>query len=151
HQLGADLSDGRFLKMWGRPEYVPGTEVVVFALRRSAGEFETAEMLLGKFRVLQDDSGARFAVPELAAATNSAGVEIFDSLEDAAAGRPTARTAGAARPLEASADSLEGPRSLEPFVAALSRGRISRDVLRTPEGSLRPVRHASDSVGRRIP
>jgi hypothetical protein len=152
HQLGAELPDGRALKMWGRPEYAPGTEVVVFALSRAAGEFATAEMLLGKFRVLRDEAGVRFAVPELSASTNGAGVEIFDSLDDAAGGRPTARPpGGAARFLQPSADSLEGPRNLDRFVAALSRGRVSRDVLERPAGALRPVRHATDSAGRRIP
>ena len=32
HQLGGQLPDGRFFQMWGRPEYVPGREVIVFAI-----------------------------------------------------------------------------------------------------------------------
>src|SRR6202043_3928125 len=34
HQLGGQLPDGRFFQMWGRPEYVPGSEVIVFAIAR---------------------------------------------------------------------------------------------------------------------
>ena len=51
HQLGGELPDGRFFKMWGRPEYVDGSEVVVFAIARPEGEWQTAEMMLGKFDV----------------------------------------------------------------------------------------------------
>src|ERR1700693_712602 len=34
HQLGGELPDGRFFKLWGRPEYEAGHEVVVFAIAR---------------------------------------------------------------------------------------------------------------------
>ena len=61
HQLGGTLPDGRFFKMWGAPEYKPGREVVVFAIARPGGDFETAEMLLGKFEVSQDEAGNRYA------------------------------------------------------------------------------------------
>src|SRR6266536_1907876 len=47
HQSGGTLPDGRFLKLWGRPEYVVGREVVVFAIARPEGEYQTAEMMLG--------------------------------------------------------------------------------------------------------
>ena len=55
HQLGGELPDGRFLKLWGRPEYQAGHEVVVFAIARPEGDFQTAELLLGKFEVAMDD------------------------------------------------------------------------------------------------
>ena len=145
HQVGADLPDGRFLKMWGRPDYWPGTEVLIFAIARRGGEYETAEMLLGKFRVLQDDSGERFAVPELAAATH-AGVDVFDSLEHASDGR-TARSRASVRVASPVPDSLDGPRRLESLLSALRGGTVTRDVLATPSGKLREVLHARGSIG----
>ena len=66
HQLGGELPDGRFFKLWGRPEYEPGREVVVFAVARPEGDYQTAELLLGKFEVRRDDGGVLFAVPSLA-------------------------------------------------------------------------------------
>ena len=65
-QAGGELPDGRFFKMWGRPEYKTGDEVIVFAIALPDGDFQTAEMLLGKFTVARDDSGQFFAVPDLA-------------------------------------------------------------------------------------
>ena len=67
HQLGGTLPDGRFFKLWGRPEYQPGHEVIVFAIARPEGDYQTAELLLGKFEVQQDEQGRSFAVPALAA------------------------------------------------------------------------------------
>src|SRR5262249_54474512 len=32
HQIGGELPDGRFLKIWGQPDYSSGSEVVVFAI-----------------------------------------------------------------------------------------------------------------------
>src|SRR5512142_2222969 len=58
HQAGGTLPDGRFFRLWGRPEYVPGEEVIVFAIARRGGEYQTAEMVLGKFSV-QKDAGGR--------------------------------------------------------------------------------------------
>ncbi|MBC8647842.1 MAG: hypothetical protein H7X85_11805, partial [Thermoanaerobaculia bacterium] len=75
HQVGAHLPDGRFFKLWGRPEYEIGTEVVVFAIARPEGDFQTAELLLGKFQVWQDASGKSFAMPELASG-NHPGVTV---------------------------------------------------------------------------
>ena len=66
-QLGGELPDGRFLKIWGRPEYEPGIEVLVFAIARPDGDHQTAELLLGKFDVHNDEAGTAFAVPALAA------------------------------------------------------------------------------------
>src|SRR5437867_6818662 len=65
HQAGGTLPDGRFFKLWGRPEYIPGREVVVFALARAKGEYETAEMMLGKFEVWRDTAGERRPGPDL--------------------------------------------------------------------------------------
>ncbi len=66
HQLGGQLPDGRSFKLWGAPEYVPGREVIVFAIARVQGEYQTSEMLLGKFEVQNDERGVAFAVPALA-------------------------------------------------------------------------------------
>ena len=66
-QLGGELPDGRFLKIWGRPEYEPGRQVLVFAIERPDGDHQTAEQLLGKFEVQDDEAGTSFAVPALAA------------------------------------------------------------------------------------
>src|SRR6202030_1494938 len=67
HQLGGTLPDGRFFKLWGRPEYAAGHEVVVFAIARAEGDYQTAELVLGKFEVQQDERGVSFAVPALVA------------------------------------------------------------------------------------
>jgi hypothetical protein len=67
HQLGGELPDGRFFKLWGRPEYAAGHEVVVFAIARAEGDYQTAELVLGKFEVQQDQRGVSFAVPALVA------------------------------------------------------------------------------------
>ena len=56
HQLGGELPDGRFFKLWGRPEYEVGHEVVVFAIARAEGGYQTAELILGKFEVQQDEA-----------------------------------------------------------------------------------------------
>ena len=108
-QLGGELPDGRFFKMFGRPEYVPGHEVVVFAVARPEGDFQTAELMLGKFEVQEDEAKALYAVPALAAAAdagvtvlhprrgkNSEEAEESDPL-DPAAPRPRARFLGALR------------------------------------------------------
>src|SRR5215472_5805001 len=80
HQLGGVLPDGRFVQLWGRPEYVPGREVVVFAIRRGLGDYETAEMLLGAFEVKTDEAGSLFALPELASGVHP-GVDVYSSLD----------------------------------------------------------------------
>jgi hypothetical protein len=66
HQLGGSLPDGRASMLGGSPRYMPGTEVLVFAIARPEGDYQTAEMLLGKFDVSRDASGRLFAVPALA-------------------------------------------------------------------------------------
>src|SRR5512132_242129 len=117
HQLGGQLPDGRFFQMWGRPEYVPGREVIVFAIARRGGDFETAEMLLGEFEVWRDGGGNRYAIPELTIGSHP-GVDV---LANEGAGRP---------------------RDLQRFLTFLKRGAPSLAVTSSPRGKLEPVRHA---------
>jgi hypothetical protein len=141
HQTGGTLPDGRFLRLWGRPEYVEGREVVVFAIRRRLGDFETAEMLLGKFEVWKDANGTKFAVPDLALSARR-GVTLYDSIADLTAGRPSSA--------RAAASTASTPRELTRFLAGLRPVRPGGAVASTsvrPAGALRPVEHAR-SAGR---
>src|SRR5258706_3607956 len=108
-ELGGDLPDGRFFKLFGRPEYQPGHEVVVFALARPGGDYQTAELLLGKFEIQKDDAEQMFAVPSLAADASS-GVTVT---------RPRAKDSPAdgEGPLADSA----APRDLDAFLRLLRR------------------------------
>jgi hypothetical protein len=117
HQLGGQLPDGRFFQMWGRPEYVPGAEVIVFAIARRGGDFETAEMLLGKFEVWSDQEGNRYAVPALSIGRHP-GVDV---LANEGNGRP---------------------RDLQRFLTLLEGRAPSRAITASPRGKLEPVRHA---------
>ena len=56
HQAGGRLSDGFSYLLSGRPEYAVGEEVVIFAIARDEGDFQTAEFLLGKFGVERDEA-----------------------------------------------------------------------------------------------
>ncbi|MGH8030870.1 MAG: hypothetical protein ACREO8_00530, partial [Luteimonas sp.] len=76
HQLGGTLPDGQSLQFSGRPEYVPGQEVVVFAIARPEGGYQTAELLLGKFTVTQDAQKTYFAEPELKNSSAAVGVDV---------------------------------------------------------------------------
>jgi len=134
HQLGGTLPDGRFFKLWGRPEYAPGREVVVFAIARPQGEYQTAEMLLGKFEVWQDETGILFAVPDLAAGVH-AGVEILEKQQA----------------LEKAAQDEKLPRELASFLASLGTGVFEASPSVTPSGSLEPVHHAQGKPGRVTP
>ena len=143
HQLGGALPDGRFFQMWGRPEYVPGREVVVFAIRRSLGDYQTAEMLLGAFEVKTDEAGNGFAIPELASGVHP-GVDVYPSLE-ALRSRATPESSpgprresgdGALRLADATA-----ARRLDSFLASLRRGIFAATRLAVPRGKLRPVEH----------
>jgi hypothetical protein len=62
---GGLLPDGRWLKIFGRPEYVVGRRVVVFAVPHPDGEYQTAEFTLGKFEVWRDSAGRRFLARDL--------------------------------------------------------------------------------------
>ncbi|MBC8647368.1 MAG: hypothetical protein H7X85_09415 [Thermoanaerobaculia bacterium] len=63
--LGGRLVDGRWLKIWGRPDYVVGRRVIVFAVPHPEGEFQTAELTLGKFEIWKDSAGRRFLARDL--------------------------------------------------------------------------------------
>lgn len=126
-QLGGRLPDGTFFQLWGRPEYVPGREVVVFAIERPDGGWQTAELLLGKFSVEQDEKGALFAVPE--AATPHVGVTIRrPELVDEAVSEGTP---------------FDAPRALEEFLAFARNPDVAEPSAGPgPVGRLRPVVHA---------
>lgn len=133
HQAGGVLPDGRFFQLWGRPEYRAGGEVVVFAIARPDGDFQTAEMLLGKFEVWEDREGTRFAMPGLAVG-DGAGVTVKPRLHGN---------------LEESPDEIErasrSPRELARFTDFL-RGGAAAPMFpgRAPQGELRPVVHPGE-------
>ncbi|MDQ5858931.1 MAG: hypothetical protein M3542_11735, partial [Acidobacteriota bacterium] len=62
---GGVLPDGRWLKIYGRPEYVVGRRVLVFAVPHPDGHYQTAEFTLGKFEVWKDEAGRRFLARDL--------------------------------------------------------------------------------------
>ncbi len=62
---GGVLADGRWLKIYGRPDYVVGRRVLVFAIPHPDGHYQTAEFTLGKFEVWKDGSGRRFLARDL--------------------------------------------------------------------------------------
>lgn len=105
HQLGGVLPNGSGFRMWGRPEFALGDEVLVFAIERSEGNYQTAEMLLGKFSIVQDEQGAVFAIPELAWTSREVNV-----LKSSVPSAPD------------SFDSLHGPRRLGEFLSYLRTG-----------------------------
>lgn len=149
HQLGGELPDGTFFKMWGRPEYVPGREVVVFAIARRSGEYETAEMMLGKFEVQQDEAGNRFAIPDLAAGVHP-GVDILPDASpvpdgDGPAGREgrSGRTRGALGRVAGAASISEAAsvRPLDGFISSLRSGVFESSSPAEVVGELRAVTH----------
>ena len=151
HQLGGTLPDGRFFKLWGRPEYAPGREVVVFAIARPEGEYQTAEMMLGKFEVWQDETGGLFAVPDLAAGVHS-GVEVREKPQALrlARGEDFSAAAGgnSGGPLaERAPQDEKSPRELASFLASLRAGVFETGPSATPSGSLEPVHHARRNPG----
>ncbi|HSS44956.1 MAG TPA: IPT/TIG domain-containing protein [Thermoanaerobaculia bacterium] len=126
HQSGGRLPDGRFFQLWGRPEYVPGREVIVFAIARPEGDYQTAEMLLGKFEVWQDEKGNRFALPDLTRGIRP-GVILRRDLGD-------------------SGEKVSEPRLLSRFLDFLrDGGRSAADVTGTPVGELAPVLHPKEA------
>jgi hypothetical protein len=144
HQLGGTLPDGRFFKMWGRPEYKPGREVVVFAIARTAGDYETAEMLLGKFEVQKDAKGKLFAVPDLAIGIHP-GVDVHESFEELgeADGLRSDRQERATNLSIASA-----PRELSGFLSFLRSGGRREVLAGGPAGEMSPVVHSG--MGSRV-
>jgi subtilase family serine protease len=138
HQLGGELPDGRFLKLWGRPEYQPGREVVVFAIARPEGDYQTAELLLGKFEVRRDDVGGLFAVPSLAA-------EAADGVTVVA---PRPRKEGDRGDDVREASDLASPRELSAFLESLRPSAGSaRGASVAPVGELRAVVHPEYASG----
>lgn len=115
HDSGGKLPDGRFFHLWGRPEYRVGHEVIVFAIARPEGDFQTAELLLGKFEVERDEKGELLAVPGLA--MRHAGVKMLNA------------------PSEPATDP-GSPRRLSAFLAFLrSGGSLSKPLIGQPTGS----------------
>jgi hypothetical protein len=158
-QAGGTLPDGRFFKLFGRPEYAAGDEVVVFAIALPDGDFQTAELLLGKFAVSQDASGRLFAVPALVT-EDPEGIEILrapvalpepvrpgEQLSDA-----NANANGAARPDRPAPAADAGwdpaPRALGAFLDFLDAG-AGVPLARTEAavGGLTPVVHREPRKG----
>jgi hypothetical protein len=139
HQAGGTLPDGRFFRLWGRPEYEPGEEVVVFAIARAEGGFQTAEMLLGKFTVREDGTGRRFAVPELAAGIRP-GVAVIEPRDRVEVGpeEPSSERDPAGR-----------QRELSSFLRAMRDDNPGAVTLAVPDGELRSLMHAVASPGKR--
>jgi Matrixin len=152
HQLGGTLPDGRFFMLWGRPEYIPGREVVVFAIARARGEYETAEMLLGKFEVWQDETSNRFAVPDLAIGHHP-GVEVREARQEPAldGDAPADDQGVAGGPAVQKPQDTRLPRRLSPFLASLGAGSFEENLDGVPAGKFEPVRHEQDGSGRLIP
>ena len=122
HQVGGMMPDGRFTKLDGRPVYTIGDDVVVFAIARLEGDYQTAEMLLGKFEVLKDQANRLFAVPDLERGVYD-GVVIYRGEQD---------------------PSVNGSRDLNQFLAFLSSGATSVEAPRVqPNGSLTRVNASS--------
>jgi hypothetical protein len=136
HQLGGVLPDGRFLQIWGRPDYKPGREVLVFASRRAEGEYQTAEMMLGKFEVWQDELGMRFAIPDLARGVDP-GVDVLDPGDDSAKTRAAREQVKFGPDVETLGNAAH-PRELEKYLAALRAGAY-QIPLGNPAGDLHPV------------
>jgi len=107
---GGLLPDGRWLKIFGRPEYVVGRRVVVFAVPHPDGEYQTAEFTLGKFEVWRDSSGRRFLARDLLTRSRE-GIEFLTT--SLAPGR----------------DSL---RDYDAFLAMLRAPRTDREPLEPP-------------------
>ena len=125
HQLGGELPDGRFFKLWGRPEYEAGHEVVVFAIARPEGNHQTAELVLGKFEVQHDERGVRFAVPAL----------VADAHVQVTVMRPG--PAGGPDSLEATPpDEALAPRELDGFLRALRGDGTTPQGWAAPQGAL---------------
>jgi len=156
-QAGGTLPDGRFFKLFGRPEYAAGDEVVVFAIALPDGDFQTAEMLLGKFAVSQDASGRLFAVPALTI-EDPEGVQILrapaaprvPSVQgpESPAGGP--RMENPSSPGDGDADAFfdPTPRALASFLDFLDSG-ASAPIARMESavGDLTPVVHKEPRKG----
>ena len=152
HQAGGELPDGRFFHLFGRPEYPVGAEVVVFAIAREEGDFQTAEMQLGKFTVARDDAGTLFAVPDLTIG-ETPGVEILRPERPVAADPslelPVARHVPDRDVRNAAPDWDPEPRELSRFLDYLDAGTAGpRPLSAEPAGELTPILHGE--TGRAI-
>jgi len=128
HQLGGTLADGRGLDLAGSPDYRPGTQVLVFAITRPEGDYQTAEMLLGKFDVSRDAAGRLFAVPALAGSDARRAAEFH---------LPWAAGGSDARAVKAS---FGAPRELVAFKAFLRDASARHFPNAAAVGTLTPVR-----------
>jgi hypothetical protein len=104
---GGELPDGSGLEVFGRPDYVVGRRILVFAVPHPEGEWQTAEFTLGKFEVWRDRAGRRYLARDLLTRSTT-GVEFL-------------RSPGSPAP---AADTLRDYRA---FVRML-RSRTGRDV-----------------------
>jgi hypothetical protein len=128
-QAGGTLPDGRFFQLWGRPTYEVGTEVIVFAIAHPDGEFQTAEMLLGKFQVFADESGRSFALPDLAVGNHPNVTVEWESNAREERSRRGERYSGQ-------------PRELAAFTSFLRAGAsLPMRFSPAPVGTLQPVVH----------
>ncbi len=157
-QPGGLLPDGRLRWIAGRPEYVAGEEVIVFASQRSDGSYQTTEMLLGKFAVAKDETGRLFAVPGLVAARRD-GIQVArpDPGEEPASAEQEALAPGSllrTRPLlSGEPDSTTPSRELSRFLDFLSNGAVRRFAISSPfaqpaspVGRLVPVVHGPTGI-----
>jgi hypothetical protein len=154
HQAGGALPGGVGFRMYGRPEYTPGEEVIVFAIPWEEGDYQTAEMLLGKFAVETDESGRLFAVPALSGA-RSPGIVIQrreapdPGLRPDFQDNPSARFAPGRPALDVEPDSMSPPRELDRFLDFIANGAsATAGISPAPVGKLQPVIHA-ELAGRR--
>lgn len=137
HQVGATLPDGRFFQLWGRPEYEVGTEVIVFTIARPEGDFQTAELLLGKYQVWKDASGRSFVLPELTTGHHP-NVTVQRDREEREERREERYNAS--------------PRELGSFASYLRGGAVSAlPAAPAPVGELKPVMHKSAGEDRLVP
>jgi hypothetical protein len=157
-QPGGFLPDGRLRRIAGRPEYVAGEEVIVFAGLRSDGSYQTTEMLLGKFSVAKDEAGRLFAVPGLVAARRE-GIQVvspYGSGEGASAERGDVAPGNLPRMrprLSPEPDSTTPFRELSGFLDFLGNGAAKRFAITgpfeerpSPSGRLLPVLHESKGI-----
>jgi hypothetical protein len=87
---GGELPDGSGLEVFGRPDYVVGRRVLVFAVPHPEGEFQTAEFTLGKFEVWRDRAGRRYLARDLLTRSTT-GVDFLRSPDSAAPAADTLR------------------------------------------------------------
>ena len=66
--LGGQSADGRFLKVFGQPEFVPGERVVLFLASHDAGTYRLVDMGLGAFRT-RNVRGVSYALRDLSGAS----------------------------------------------------------------------------------